>query len=203
MARSARSASPWLSKPPPELIPGAGITLRRWSAGDLDELVAAVNDTLDELRPWMPWAAQPATAAGMVDVLGAAATAWEEMREFSFVVHDADDLQTLVGCCGLHARIGAGALEIGYWVRSGHAGQGIATEAARLLTRSALALGGVERVEIHCDEANTRSAAIPSRLGFRLDRIDRRPPETPGETDRHMIWALGTTDFEDDAETKG
>jgi RimJ/RimL family protein N-acetyltransferase len=188
-----------LNERPPELIPGAGITLRRWSEGDLDELVAAVNDTLDQLRPWMPWAAQPASAAGMATVLSEATAAWEEMREFSFIVSGADDPQTVVGCCGLHARIGIGALEIGYWVRSGHTGRGVATEAARLLTRSALALGGVERVEIHCDSANTRSAAIPPRLGFRLDRVEHRSPETPGETERQMIWAVGTAHFTDEA----
>jgi RimJ/RimL family protein N-acetyltransferase len=190
----ARSASPWLNDRPPELIPGAGITLRRWSERDLDELVTAVNDTIDELRPWMPWAGQPASPEGMATVLGEATAAWEEMREFSFVVSGADAGRTVVGCCGLHARVGVGALEIGYWVRSGHTGQGIATEAARVLTRSALALQGVERVEIHCDAANTRSAAIPPRLGFRLDRVEHRPPEAPGETERHMIWTVGRTD---------
>jgi RimJ/RimL family protein N-acetyltransferase len=52
----------------------------------------------------------------------------------------------------------------------------------------ALALPGVSRAEIHCDEANTASAAIPRRLGYRLDRIEERKPEAPGESGRLMIW---------------
>ena len=87
------------------------------------------------------------------------------------------------------ARVGgAGALEIGYWVRVGHLGRGVATAAAGTLTIAALALPEVERVEIRCDAANVRSAAIPPKLGYRLDRIRRRPPTTPGETDEHMVW---------------
>ena len=56
------------------------------------------------------------------------------------------------------------------------------------LTAAALALPGVTRVEIHCDEANNASAAIPRKLGYQLDRIDRHDPEAPGEQGRRMVW---------------
>ena len=46
----------------------------------------------------------------------------------------------------------------------------------------------MQRVEIHTDEANTISAAIPQRLGYRLDRIDERVPAAPAETGRLQIW---------------
>jgi RimJ/RimL family protein N-acetyltransferase len=46
----------------------------------------------------------------------------------------------------------------------------------------------VRRVEIHCDEANTASAAIPRKLGYRLDRVIAHEPEAPGESGRRMIW---------------
>jgi RimJ/RimL family protein N-acetyltransferase len=88
----------------------------------------------------------------------------------------------------LHDRVGAGGLEIGYWVHVGCTGRGVATVAAAALTRAALALDGVARVEIRCDAANLRSAAIPRRIGFRLDRVEVRSPEEPGETDHHLIW---------------
>jgi RimJ/RimL family protein N-acetyltransferase len=187
----ASSAEPWLTDRPAEDMTGARIILRRWSTGDTDELVEAVNDTLDELRPWMPWAQQPSTPEGMAVVVAEAHSAWVEGREFQFVIREDHGQHALVGCCGLHNRVGVGALEIGYWVRAGHTGQGIATEAARLLTRSAVALDGVERVEIRCDEANVRSSAIPPKVGFRLERVERRPPDAPGETDHHMVWVRG------------
>ena len=180
----------WLTTRPAESIPSTDVTLFRARPDDLDELVAAVNSSLDELRPWMPWAQVPATSATIGAFLTRAVDDWQEGREFQFAIRGrrGQDPEALVGFCGLHNRVGPGGLEIGYWVRSDCTGGGVAISAASALTRAALGLDGVRRVEIHCDAANLPSAAIPPKLGFRLDRIDTRPPSTPGETDRHMVW---------------
>jgi RimJ/RimL family protein N-acetyltransferase len=50
----------------------------------------------------------------------------------------------------------------------------------------------VTRAEIHCDEANQASAAIPRKLGYRLDRIDPHEPEAPGERGRRMVWVTAS-----------
>ena len=60
--------------------------------------------------------------------------------------------------------------------------------AAQAVTEAAAALADVDRVEIHTDEANERSAAIPRKLGYRLDRVDLRPPQAPAESGRLQIW---------------
>ena len=46
----------------------------------------------------------------------------------------------------------------------------------------------MERVEIHCDQANHLSAAVPERLGYRLDRVEPDEIRAPGESGRSMIW---------------
>src|SRR5215212_3058492 len=112
---------------------------------------------------------------------------WEDGSDFSFLVLDPEE-RTVLGGCGLHRRIGPGAIEIGYWVHTDHGGRGIATALARALTGAALALPDVERVEIHCDEANVRSAAVSRRLGYRLDRIEGDEVTAPAETGRSMVW---------------
>ena len=80
------------------------------------------------------------------------------------------------------------SIEIGYWIAGSQTRRGFATSAAAAITEVALALPGVRRVEIHCDEANTASAAIPRKLGYRLDHVEVRKPEAPGESGRLMIW---------------
>ncbi len=184
------SAGRWLTERPAESIRAADVTLRRVGLDDLDELVDAVNDSLGTLRPWMPWAQVPATPESIGEFLDRAHRDWEHHREFQFAIrgHRGAEAEALIGSCGLHDRVGSGGLEIGYWVRSDCTGRGVATSAAAALTAAALRLDGVSRVEIRCDAANVRSAAIPPKLGFRLDRIQARPPTAPGETDRHMIW---------------
>ncbi|MGA3149020.1 MAG: GNAT family N-acetyltransferase [Acidimicrobiales bacterium] len=184
------TADRWLTELPAGSIRATGVTLHRVRPDDLDELVDAVNASLGALRPWMPWAQAPATRQSIGEFLDQADRDWEGGREFQFAIRGrrGAEPEALIGCCGLHDRIGAGGLEIGYWVRSDCTGRGVATSAASALTASALGLDGVSRVEIHCDAANVRSAAIPPKLGFRLHRIEARPPISPGETDRHMIW---------------
>jgi len=179
----------WLASKPPERIEVEGLVLTRALPGDNVDLVEAVNDSLDHLSPWMPWAQERATEESIGAFLAQATSAWVAGTEFQYLLRR-DPSRLTIGCFGLHARIGTGALEIGYWVRVGHLRQGVATTATRVLTAAALGITEVERVEIRCDAANTRSASVPSKLGYRLDRIEHRPPSAPGETDRHMIWVL-------------
>jgi RimJ/RimL family protein N-acetyltransferase len=88
-------------------------------------------------------------------------------------------------------RQGPGTIEIGYWVHVDEIGHGLATLASRALTNESLALPGITAVYIRCDERNTRSAAVPRRLGFTLEETAVRAPEAPGESGRLMIWARG------------
>lgn len=179
----------WLVGRPPERIETKGLVLARALPGDNDDLVEAVNDSLDHLSPWMPWAQEPATKESIGAFLAHATAAWVAGTDFQYLLRR-DPSRLIIGCFGLHARIGTGALELGYWVRIGHVRQGVATAAARVLTAAALGITEVERIEIRCDASNTRSASVPSKLGYRMDRIEHRPPSAPGETDQHMIWVL-------------
>lgn len=180
----------WLRDRPAELIGSGSVVLLRATGGDCAELVEAVNASLHELRPWMPWAQEPATEASIEEFLTGSERAWDVREEFQFAIRGqrGERADALLGFCGLHRRIGSGGLEIGYWVRSDCTGRGVATSAARALTESALGLEGVSRVEIHCDAANLASAAIPPKLGYRLDRTEARTSVCPGETDQLMIW---------------
>jgi RimJ/RimL family protein N-acetyltransferase len=189
----------WLTDRPVERFDLDSVTLRRSSADDVDELVAAVNHSLDHLRPWMPWAQQPATPESIGAFLWQADVTWRDGREFQFAIRGQRGSRpdALLGFCGLHDRVGVGALEIGYWVRADCTGRGVATTAAAALTRSALGLDGVTRVEIRCDASNVRSAAIPPKLGFRLDRVVVRSPEAPGETDRQLVWVADSDGVDD------
>ena len=86
--------------------------------------------------------------------------AGEMFRYFAF------DDERLIGGCGLLPRIGPGGLEIGYHVRSDATGNGYATEMAAALVDVAFAVCGVERIELHIEEANFASIAVARKLGF-------------------------------------
>jgi len=176
---------------PPAELHGPTVTLRRYRLADRDALFEAIAISHEHLRRWMPWAQAPPTDESVLGFLIPA------VANFG-ADHAADYAITVVGSgrfaggCGLLPRIGPGALEIGYWLDVRCVGQGFATEAVALLTDAALAIDDVDRVEIHCDQANVRNAAVPERLGYRLDRIDDDEIAVPGETGRSMIWVATT-----------
>ena len=165
-------------------LPDVGARLRRHRPDDLDALLAAVEESRDHLRPHMPWADE-----GRVELaafITEAVAQWDTGHDRNFVIEDVAS-GALLGGCGLHARIGVDGLEIGYWLRAGRP-SGLRDRGRRGADRPGAGRRWRVAVEIDCDEANVRSAAVARRLGYRLDRIEPDVPSAPGDLGRSMIW---------------
>jgi RimJ/RimL family protein N-acetyltransferase len=171
---------------PPERVNAGPVKLRRVRATDAGAIAAAVSASMEHLQPWMPWAnAAAADRRSQLARVSEADQWWESGIGFTYSVVTAVS-GTLVGEISLHRQ--TNSAEIGYWIAASQAGRGYGTAAGTALTAVALALPGITRAEIHCDAANAASAAIARKAGYRLDRIEQREPEAPGETGRLMIW---------------
>lgn len=64
-------------------------------------------------------------------------------------------------------------IEIGYWLIENKTGKGIATAATRKLVNLAFRNMEMNRVQIRCGVGNDKSSAIPRRLGFSFEGIER------------------------------
>ena len=173
----------------PELVTGPeGFVLRRWLRADAEALGDAIHESIDQLRPWMPWAAdEPLSVAERRALIDEWDRNWDSGGdEVLGVFVDG----SVAGGCGLHHRVGPGGLEIGYWTHRSFLRTGIATRAARLLTDAAFARADITRVEIHHDKANVASAGIPRKLGFTLVREVHDPVTAPAETGLSCEWQL-------------
>ncbi|MFI0819073.1 GNAT family N-acetyltransferase [Streptomyces sp. NPDC021098] len=173
---------------PAEILRNGQVELRRWRATDLDPLHRAIEESLDHLMPWMPWAAvqeRQQTAA----YLERSEREWDSGEVYGYAITTED---TVVGSCGLARRIGPGGLDIGYWLHPAWTGHGLATLAVEALVRQGFALPGIDRLEIVHDEANLPSAAIPRRLGFTEVARHQVPggPTAPGEVGIDVIWRM-------------
>jgi ribosomal-protein-serine acetyltransferase len=165
-----------------------GLGLRRWRPADAPALSRAVEESLDHLRPWMPWAgAEPLPLAERVALIEQWQAEWESGGAGALGMWVGD---AVVGACGLHRRVGPGGLEIGYWVHPQHVRRGHATAATRALTTLAFALPKVERVEVHNDRGNAVSARVPRRLGFELVGEIAHPPVAASETGVRQLWQM-------------
>ncbi|MEV0292887.1 GNAT family N-acetyltransferase [Nocardia sp. NPDC050710] len=172
---------------PPQRIDLGDLLIRRWERSDLRAQFDAIAASFDHLHAWMPWSAEPPILERQREFIETATASWpSSAADFIYGIFDAEG--TLLGAIGLHDRAGPATLEIGYWCHVDHQGRGVITRSAAALTDIALALPGIDRVEIRCDAANIRSAAVPRRLGYRLDRIEPRATQAPAESGRGMCW---------------
>lgn len=187
VAEEATTQEGWLDPP---LEASAGwLACRRVRTSDADALYEAVTASSEHLRPWMPWAAgYTAEMAREFVERNAAQPGVPAVTEASYAI--VDRRGQLLGVCGLHARIGPNAVEIGYWVDVRHTRRKVATLAAAALTDVAFGIPEMTRVEIHHDQANAASGAIPARLGYELVGCVAREPEAPGETGVELQWRM-------------
>ena len=182
-----------LRQSPPERIDLAdGNTLRWFTVDDADAIARAVGESLEHLKPWMPWAdAQSADVEFQRGRLHNQPQQRERGEEWQYGIFAPND-DALLGSIGLMTRRGPGSLEIGYWMHVAAGHRGVATNAARALTAVGVRMPDIDRMIITCDEANARSAAIPPRIGYTLERVESRQPEAPGESGRFQLWVLRT-----------
>lgn len=137
-----------------------------------EEYFALIERNRAYLRQWQPWAAYN----GSVDATRA------YMKQTLLQFANAEGLQTgiwyqdrLVGSIGYpHLDWADRKAEIGYWIDASMQGKGLVTRACRTLVTLAFHHYGLNKVEIHCATGNTRSRAIPQRLGFTQEGIMRQ-----------------------------
>jgi RimJ/RimL family protein N-acetyltransferase len=177
----------------PTLIHTERLMLRQWTDNDGPAIAAAVEESIEHLRPWMSWIAQEPSSIG--DRLKRIAEWREKWAEGGDCVLGIFLDGVAIGGTGLHRRLGPDALEIGYWIHADYTGKGYATETTAALTDAAFAIKGIKRVEIHHDKANVASAAIPRRLGFTLTEESHRDPEAPGEIGIECRWVISGEDW--------
>jgi ribosomal-protein-serine acetyltransferase len=172
----------------PELVTTKRLVLRTWKTEDADALADAIAGSIDHLLPWMPWAAgEPVPIEDrrrLIDEWQRAPAAGGE------VVYGVFLEGAVIGGCGLHQRVGPGALEIGYWIHADHIRRGYATELTAALTEVAFTIEGIERVEVHHDRANVASAGVPRALGYEF--VTDRPDAitAPGEEGIDSTWVM-------------
>jgi len=159
------------ARPPAWRIETERLVLRPWDRHETYAMPSLIQRERDHLLPYMAWARDDQNVDHFIDLV----RNWTRDHggvDTVFRIGLPDG--TFVGSVGMHDRVGAGATEIGYWVARAHAGHGYITEAVAAVCRVGFEIDGLERIEIHCDVTNSRSAAIPTRLGFTLDGVLRQ-----------------------------
>lgn len=158
----------------PEHLSDGVVVLRRADPTDVDDLTAAVRASLEELRPWMPWATASYGRADSATFLATCWLGWNARTSFEFAVRDAVDRRFL-GMVGLNGLDAANRrANLGYWVSTSEAGRGIATAATELVARFGLEQLKLSRVRIFHAVGNPGSGRVAEKAGFQREGVLRR-----------------------------
>jgi RimJ/RimL family protein N-acetyltransferase len=166
------------------------LVVRCYDPSDVRMLATSVAESVEHLRPWMPWAhGEPEPIEEKVRRIRRFRGMFDLGQDFVYGIFNSDETR-LLGGTGLHTRLGEHELEIGYWIHRDFTNQGLVTESTAALVKVAFELIHIHRLEIHCDPANLASAAIPRKLGFTHEGTLRaRTPFLDHWSDA-MIWGL-------------
>ena len=153
----------------PESFETERLLIRCPMPGDGVKDYAAIVESVEELKPWMPWARQELTIEAQEENIRRARIAFLQRSDLRLLLF-LKGTGTLVGSSGLH-RIdwSVPKFEIGYWIRTSFTRQGYATEAVRGIVAFAFETLSAQRVEIRCASQNRPSARVAERAGFRLE----------------------------------
>jgi RimJ/RimL family protein N-acetyltransferase len=169
------------------------LVVRTYERDDARELMEAVTDSIEHLRPWMPWIQfEPQDVNDKQKLIQGFSDEWESRTDFTMGIFFGN---RLVGGTGFHVSGPMDSLEIGYWVRTGHTRQRIAVRCAAALTAEAFRHSEINRVFINHDEANIASEGVPLVLGFSLFAREPREPMTSGDSGVVKRWVMMREDW--------
>lgn len=170
------------------------VTIRPYRTDDVDALYAAVQESVDDLLPWLPWA-EDYSEADSREWIATRADAWAQGEAFSFCIVDAAD-STLLGGCGLN-QLNAShhSANMGYWVRSSQTGRGIATRAVRLTAKFGIETVGLQRIEILMAVGNRPSRRVAEKAGAVREGVLRNRLRIQDEARDAISYSLIPSDL--------
>jgi ribosomal-protein-serine acetyltransferase len=174
-----------------EALQGERVVVRPYRESDAQALFEAMTESRDHLRPWLPFADEHQTVDESRHWIIQQVANWILRDDLVLSIWEKASSHYLGGT-GLHPHDWEiGYFEIGYWIRASAEGYGYVTEAVRLLTDYALDTLKANRIEIRCDELNTRSAAIPKHLGYVLEgRLRNHMAASDGRLRTTLVFSL-------------
>ncbi|SET01637.1 Protein N-acetyltransferase, RimJ/RimL family [Oceanobacillus limi] len=155
----------------PHEIETERLFIRMPMPGDGKAIHEAITASINELKPWMPFAQKQQTEEETEANIRESYVKFLKREDLRFIVFRKETGE-YIASSGLH-RIDwdIPKFEIGYWIDTRHSGKGYVTEAVEGIANFAFRELNAKRVEIQCDAKNVKSRAVPERLGFELEGI--------------------------------
>lgn len=136
------------------------------------ELFEVVDKNRTYLREWLPWVDSTTAVDDSRAFIRNALQQYANNEGFQIAIIYQSQL---IGMIGYHTIDWANrSVEIGYWIAANFQGRGVMTRTCHFLVDHAFNELELNRVVIRCAVGNSKSEAIPKRLGFTREGILRQ-----------------------------
>jgi ribosomal-protein-serine acetyltransferase len=163
------------------------IYLRLPEESDADELLEAIERNRSRLEDWLHWAHATHTREDVLSFVQTARRDFQKPDALHLLIFEKDQI---IGSCGMLLDELSKVGEIGYWIDAQNVGRGIITDCCRALIDYGFGHLHLNRFQIRCACGNTRSSAIPKRLGFLHEGTRRQALRTNDRLDDEECYGL-------------
>lgn len=145
--------------------------LEKLNLSHAETIFKAIDQNRKFLRRWLPFVDFTRKVGDTEKFVRSILDKHTANRDEVFVIWYKYDFAGLIGFKDID-RIND-KIEIGYWLTEKMTRKGIATAAARKMVNLAFRNMNMNRIQIRCGIGNEKSSAIPRRLGFVFEGIER------------------------------
>ena len=141
------------------------ITIRKQKFEDSVGLYEAVRESIIEISRWADWAHNGYKIEETEKWLKASLKLWDLKREYHFSIVENANGKILGGCGLMQLDARNRIANLGYWVRTGNTGMGVATSAVKLLVKFGFEELELERIELTISPENAVSRRVAEKAG--------------------------------------
>ncbi|MBI3984345.1 MAG: GNAT family N-acetyltransferase [Candidatus Levybacteria bacterium] len=143
------------------------VSLRSFSDKDFVKLFQLIDKNRNHIGQWLSWVSKTHSEKDVKKTL----LEWKEKDKRQETLHlKIFYNQSFVGVISFNTISKENKkAEIGYWLDKNYQGKGIMTKACKLLIEHGFNKLKLHRIEISCADGNSKSCAIPQRLGFKKE----------------------------------
>ncbi|PTN04816.1 GNAT family N-acetyltransferase [Mangrovibacterium marinum] len=135
------------------------------------QMFHAIDSNREFLSPWLPFVQQTQSQEDTEAFIRSILNQSGDRRDEVFVIWFNQRFAGLVGLKDtdyLNLKT-----EIGYWLVESMTGKGIMTKCVKNLVDFLFSVMKLNRIQIKCGVGNEKSSAIPKRLGFTFEGVER------------------------------
>jgi len=172
-----------------------GIEIRQFEMSDAEPLFDRIDRNREYLWEWMPWVDGTRTVDDVRDFISRAYAQFEANQGPQCGIWTDGEIAGSIGCHPIdwfHRNC-----SIGYWIDQARQRKGIVTSCCRTLLDYLFSEMVLHRVEIRCGTGNTKSCAIPERLGFTREGVAREAEWVGGRWVDLVVWGMLESEWSD------